>query len=41
LQGCLYRADMLQQECDALIGDFPEQENELRELSAWIAQAVR
>ncbi|MGS6305236.1 hypothetical protein, partial [Enterobacter sichuanensis] len=27
--------------CDALIGDFPEQENELRELSAWIAQAVR
>lgn len=26
LQGCLYRADMLQQECDALIGDFPEQE---------------
>ncbi len=41
LQGCLYRADMLQQECDALIGDFPGQENELRELSAWIARAVR
>ncbi|MGS6249885.1 lipoate--protein ligase LplA, partial [Enterobacter mori] len=41
LQGCLYRADMLQQEWDALIGDFPEQENEQRELSAWIAQAVR
>ncbi|MDU7155751.1 MAG: lipoate--protein ligase LplA [Enterobacter sp.] len=41
LQGCLYRADMLQQECDALIGDFPEQEKELRDLSAWVAQAVR
>lgn len=41
LQGCLYRADMLQQECDALRVDFPEQEQELRELSAWIAQAVR
>lgn len=41
LQGCLYRADMLQQACDALIVDFPEQEKELRELSAWIAQAVR
>jgi len=41
LQGCLYRADMLQQACDALIGDFPEQERELRELSAWIARAVR
>ena len=41
LQGCLYRADMLQQEFDALIGDFPEQEKELRDLSAWVAQAVR
>ncbi|VEB93127.1 lipoate-protein ligase A [Citrobacter koseri] len=41
LQGCLYRADMLQQECDALLVDFPEQEKELRELSAWIARAVR
>lgn len=37
LQGCLYRADMLQQECEALLVDFPEQEKELRELSAWIA----
>jgi hypothetical protein len=26
LQGCPYRADVLQQECDALIVDFPEQE---------------
>ena len=41
LQGCLYRADRLQQACDALRGDFPEQEKELRELSAWIALAVR
>ena len=41
LQGCLYRADMLQQECDALLVDFPEQEKALRELSAWIAGAVR
>ena len=23
LQGCLYRADMLQQECEALLVDFP------------------
>ncbi|MDU5319759.1 MAG: lipoate--protein ligase LplA [Escherichia coli] len=41
LQGCLYRADMLQQECEALLVDFPEQEKELRELSTWIAGAVR
>ncbi|MEK0166354.1 lipoate--protein ligase LplA [Pseudescherichia vulneris] len=41
LQGCPYRAARLQQACDALIGDFPEQERELRELSAWVAQAVR
>ena len=41
LQGCLYRSDMLQQQCETLIADFPEQEMELRELSAWIAQTVR
>ncbi|MCS1345195.1 lipoate--protein ligase LplA, partial [Escherichia coli] len=41
LQGGLYRADMLQQECEALLVDFPEQEKELRELSAWMAGAVR
>ncbi|MMZ66588.1 Lipoate-protein ligase A [compost metagenome] len=41
LQGCVYRAERLQQECDALLVDFPEQETELRELSQWIAQAVR
>ena len=26
LQGCLYRADMLQQECEALLVDFPDRE---------------
>ncbi|ONF78709.1 lipoate--protein ligase [Salmonella enterica subsp. enterica serovar Typhimurium] len=41
LQGCLYRADKLQETCEALLVDFPEQEKELRELSAWIAEAVR
>lgn len=39
--GCLYRADKLQETCEALLIDFPEQEKELRELSAWIAEAVR
>ncbi|MBS1205540.1 MAG: lplA [Proteobacteria bacterium] len=41
LQGCLYRADMLAQECDTLRVDFPDQEQELRELSAWIVKAMR
>ncbi|WP_366542847.1 lipoate protein ligase C-terminal domain-containing protein, partial [Salmonella enterica] len=41
LQGCQYRADKLQETCEALLIDFPEQEKELRELSAWIAEAVR
>ncbi|HEY3590150.1 MAG TPA: lipoate--protein ligase LplA [Buttiauxella sp.] len=41
LQGCVYRSDILQQQCETLIADFPEQEMELRELSAWIAQTVR
>jgi lipoate-protein ligase A len=41
LQGCLYRSDMLQQQCETLLADFPEQEMELRELGAWIAQTVR
>ena len=35
LQGCLYRADMQQQECEALLVDFPDQEKELRKLSTW------
>ncbi|MBJ5468744.1 lipoate--protein ligase LplA, partial [Salmonella enterica subsp. enterica serovar Derby] len=38
---CLYRADKLQETCEELLVDFPEQEKELRELSAWIAEAVR
>lgn len=41
LQGCQYRAEALQQACDALRVDFPEQEKELQELSAWVAGAVR
>lgn len=41
LQGCAYRAEALQQACEALRADFPEQEQELGELSAWIAGAVR
>lgn len=41
LQGCLYRADRLQQACEALLTDFPEQEKALRELSVWMAGAVR
>ncbi|ECV1489732.1 lipoate--protein ligase, partial [Salmonella enterica subsp. enterica serovar Uganda] len=39
--GCLYRADVLQQACEALIATFPEQESELRELANWVARAVR
>ncbi|EOM2480994.1 TPA: hypothetical protein ACWLCH_004695, partial [Escherichia coli] len=27
--------------CEALLVDFPDQEKELRELSTWIAGAVR
>lgn len=41
LQGCLYRADRLQETCDALLSDFPAQQTELRELSAWIAHTIR
>ncbi len=41
LVGCQYRAEVLQQQCEALVGDFPEQEAELKELSAWMAGAVR
>lgn len=41
LKGCLYRSILLQQECETLIYTFPEQEKELRELSEWIARAVR
>ena len=41
LQGCQYRADVLQQSCEALVAEFPEQKNELRELANWVAGAVR
>lgn len=41
LQGALYRSDILQQECESLIAEFPEQETELREMAGWIAEAVR
>jgi len=41
LQGALYRSDVLQQACESLIAEFPEQETELRELASWIAEAVR
>ena len=41
LQGCQYRADVLQQACEGLREAFPEQGNELRELSGWLAGAVR
>ncbi|EMH4163194.1 lipoate--protein ligase LplA [Pluralibacter gergoviae] len=41
LEGCEYRADALEQVCKTLTDDYPQQEAELRELAAWIAQAVR
>ncbi|MBD5703231.1 lipoate--protein ligase LplA, partial [Citrobacter freundii] len=41
LQGCQYRADILQQTCEALLAEYPDQESELRELAAWVAKAVR
>lgn len=41
LIGCQYRAEVLQQQCEALMEDFPEQEAELKALSVWIAGAVR
>ncbi|HCC0981377.1 TPA: lipoate--protein ligase LplA, partial [Salmonella enterica subsp. enterica serovar Paratyphi C] len=41
LQGCQYRADVLEQACESLIAEFPAQKGELRELAAWMAQAVR
>ena len=41
LQGCQYRADVLQQTCEALVTEYPDQESELRELAAWVAKAVR
>ena len=41
LQGMLYRSDILQQACESLLAEYPEQETELREVASWIARAVR
>ncbi len=41
LHGCPYRSQDLAQRCTALIEAFPEQAAELRELSVWVAQAIR
>jgi len=41
LEGCLYRSDALRQACEALMTDFPEQQQELTEVAAWIAETVR
>lgn len=41
LQGVVYRSEILQQECETLITEFPEQEYELQELAHWMAGAVR
>ncbi|ELQ6169945.1 lipoate--protein ligase LplA [Cronobacter dublinensis] len=41
LLGCVYQADALQHTCEALATEFPAQAAELREVGAWMAQAVR
>lgn len=41
LQGCVYQASALQAVCEALVSEFPAQAAELREVGAWMAQAVR
>ncbi|MGS8621794.1 lipoate--protein ligase LplA, partial [Salmonella enterica subsp. enterica serovar Infantis] len=41
LQGCQYRVAVLEQACESLSTEFPAQTGELRELAAWMAQAVR
>ncbi|MDF7681751.1 lipoate--protein ligase LplA [Enterobacteriaceae bacterium ESL0689] len=41
LQGSLYRADALQAVCQTLEAEFPEQKDELHELSAWLVTAIR
>jgi lipoate-protein ligase A len=40
LEGSAYRSEVLKVQCDALAEAFPDQANQLRELGAWIAQAV-
>ena len=41
LQGCVYQANALKQECETLIIDFPDQEKELRDVAQWMADVVR
>lgn len=41
LQGCVYQANVLKQQCETLIVDFPEQEKELRDVAQWMADVVR
>lgn len=41
LPGSAYRSDSLIAQCEALIADFPQQEVELRQVAAWISDAVR
>ncbi|WP_312973987.1 lipoate--protein ligase LplA [Atlantibacter sp.] len=41
LQGCVYQANALKQQCETLIIDFPEQEKELRDVAQWMADVVR
>ncbi|WP_313079942.1 lipoate--protein ligase LplA [Atlantibacter sp.] len=41
LQGCVYQANALKQQCETLIVDFPEQEKELRDVAQWMADVVR
>ena len=41
LQGCVYQANALKQQCETLIIDFPDQQNELREVAQWMADVVR
>ncbi|MBB3321803.1 MULTISPECIES: lipoate--protein ligase LplA [Atlantibacter] len=41
LQGCVYQANALKQQCETLIIDFPDQQNELRDVAQWMADVVR
>lgn len=41
LQGCVYQANALKQQCETLIVDFPQQETELRDVAQWMADVVR
>lgn len=40
LPGCLYRADALQQLCQTVQADFPEQRSELQEFMVWLIAAI-